>query len=234
MSAATAVPRTLEGLSTACENVVYPHVFTCADREVGGFLVGRIRTDGSRRVTGALEARHTREHRADLTFTPETWSDAHEQIAARGRDEQIVGWYHSHPGFGIFLSEHDRFVHEGFFGGAGQIALVVDPLRRRQGVFGWRDGRLVVERETATPRRWQAPRTSTAGSPRARAASIAAHGALLVAAFLAGLVLWLSFGHGMPAPSATTPSTATPAPKQSKPSSQTSTTADSHADGAFR
>ena len=49
----------------------------------------------------------------------------------------IVGWYHSHPGFGIFLSEHDRFIHRHFFGEPGQIALVIDPLAHVEGLFAW-------------------------------------------------------------------------------------------------
>ncbi len=27
----------------------------------------------------------------------------------------IVGWYHTHPSFGIFLSHHDLFIHQNFF-----------------------------------------------------------------------------------------------------------------------
>jgi hypothetical protein len=41
---------------------------------------------------------------------------------------QIVGWYHSHPGFGVEFSEMDLFIHRNFFPGPGQIAYVTDPL----------------------------------------------------------------------------------------------------------
>ena len=68
-------------------------------------------------------------------------------------EQQIVGWYHSHPGFGIFLSEHDLFIHRNFFSGAAQIALVVDPLQGHEGVFGWQGDEIAMwyQRPTALP-----------------------------------------------------------------------------------
>jgi hypothetical protein len=56
-------------------------------------------------------------------------------------DARIVGWYHSHPDFGIFLSERDCFIHEHFFSGPGQVAYVIDPVRDLEGVFAWRGGK---------------------------------------------------------------------------------------------
>ncbi|TXT17122.1 MAG: hypothetical protein FD138_4627, partial [Planctomycetota bacterium] len=54
---------------------------------------------------------------------------------------RIVGWYHSHPDFGIFLSDRDVFIQQNFFSGAGQIAFVVDPVRDAEGIFEWHDGK---------------------------------------------------------------------------------------------
>jgi hypothetical protein len=39
-----------------------------------------------------------------------------------------VGWYHTHPGFGVEFSEMDLFIQRNFFSGPTQIALVTDPL----------------------------------------------------------------------------------------------------------
>jgi hypothetical protein len=58
-------------------------------------------------------------------------------------DRAIVGWYHSHPDFGIFLSDRDRFIQEHFFSGAGQVAYVVDPVRKAEGLFTWQKGKPV-------------------------------------------------------------------------------------------
>ncbi len=42
---------------------------------------------------------------------------------------RIVGWWHSHPGIGCFLSMTDLDTQEFFFPETYQVALVVDPIR---------------------------------------------------------------------------------------------------------
>ncbi len=42
---------------------------------------------------------------------------------------RIVGWWHSHPGFGCFLSTTDVKTQEYFFPESYQVALVVDPVK---------------------------------------------------------------------------------------------------------
>jgi proteasome lid subunit RPN8/RPN11 len=146
------------GLRSVSEATIYPHVFRNADREVGGVLVGRTPADGSLpMVTGAIPAISADERRATLTFTQDSWAHVHRTLDREfPTDEQIVGWYHSHPGFGIFLSGHDLFIHENFFGGSSQIAVVVDPCACREGAFVWSDGELTSLFERETPQGWSA------------------------------------------------------------------------------
>ncbi len=124
---------------------IYAHVLTNADHEVGGVLVGTVdgRT-GQPRVVGAIEALEAVGEAASVTFTHEAW----EEVLAIQEEEfpstQIVGWYHSHPGFGIFLSEHDLFIHRNFFSDAHQFAYVVDPVARTEGLFCWHSGDLAL------------------------------------------------------------------------------------------
>ena len=109
-------------------------------------------------VTGAIPAISADEQKATLTFTQEAWAHVHQVLEAEfPADEQIVGWYHSHPSFGIFLSGHDLFIHENFFNASSQIAVVVDPINCREGAFGWRDGKLEALYERATAKRWRVP-----------------------------------------------------------------------------
>ncbi|HEX8103653.1 MAG TPA: Mov34/MPN/PAD-1 family protein [Solirubrobacteraceae bacterium] len=148
----------IAGLRRVSAGVVYPHVFANADREVGGVLVGRVAAEGSLpMVTGAIEALKADEQRATLTFTQDAWEHVHRTLDETFPEgTQIVGWYHSHPGFGIFLSEHDLFIHRNFFSGASQIAVVVDPLACTEGAFVWRDGQIEPLFERPTPTGWQA------------------------------------------------------------------------------
>jgi hypothetical protein len=62
-------------------------------------------------------------------------------IEERNQGERLVGWYHSHPGHGIFLSAYDEFIQSQFFREEGQIAIVIDPQTGEEGVFVTRNGK---------------------------------------------------------------------------------------------
>ena len=55
---------------------------------------------------------------------------------------KILGWIHTHPDFGIFLSEYDKFIHENFFNGENQVAYVVDPIQNIEGFYFWINGKI--------------------------------------------------------------------------------------------
>lgn len=59
-----------------------------------------------------------------------------DEIAARSgyEGERLLGWYHSHPGHGIFFSDTDRDNHSGY-GRDYQFGLVIDPVRGEEGIF---------------------------------------------------------------------------------------------------
>jgi len=141
---------------------IYDHVFSDLHHEVGGFLLGN-RGDGGRlRVTGAVPASAADQRSASVTFTQDDWANVHAEVEARGSGDQIIGWYHSHPGFGIFLSEFDLFIHRNFFSDLGQIAYVVDPHAGREGLFGWRDEQVSLFAEGDTLRPGERPAARTA------------------------------------------------------------------------
>jgi proteasome lid subunit RPN8/RPN11 len=47
----------------------------------------------------------------------------------KNKNLRIVGWWHSHPDFGCFLSSVDLITQKHFFHRSFQVALVVDPIR---------------------------------------------------------------------------------------------------------
>jgi proteasome lid subunit RPN8/RPN11 len=122
----------------------YRHAGTDLHNEVGGICMGMARRTAEGRyaieIVDTFIAEHTISMPTRLTFTPETWSSVW-RIAERDYDEaageRVVGWYHTHPGFGIFLSSYDLFIHENFFPETWHIALVIDPHARTHGFFGW-------------------------------------------------------------------------------------------------
>ncbi|MHC4547772.1 MAG: M67 family metallopeptidase [Planctomycetota bacterium] len=112
------------------------------DREVGGVLVGEVcKDDGGPyiRVDTTIDALHADEQSAELTFTHATWEHIHQEMDTKHQGKRILGWYHTHPGFGIFLSDRDLFIQKSFFNLPYQVALVYDPKRREHGVFVWSD-----------------------------------------------------------------------------------------------
>lgn len=111
-----------------------------SDVEVGGVLVGQWCMDDSTGeqfivVRHVLPARHTRQGSVYLTFTQDTLIDMHEQIENRFDGQRIVGWFHTHPRMGVFLSHYDTFMHGNFFPEPWQVALVVEPFSSVAGFF---------------------------------------------------------------------------------------------------
>jgi proteasome lid subunit RPN8/RPN11 len=116
------------------------HAASDMDNEVGGALLGRWRKDardGSQFVVveAMLPARHTRHGSAFLTFTQESLLGFHEEQASRFPRKQIVGWFHTHPRMGVFLSEYDLWLAEHFFPASWQVSLVVEPHSSTGGFF---------------------------------------------------------------------------------------------------
>ncbi|MEI6501441.1 MAG: Mov34/MPN/PAD-1 family protein [Armatimonadota bacterium] len=116
------------------------------NREVGGILVGRY-AQTPQGLTTRLEdiviADTAEASLTHVTFTHHSWTEIHRQLDSRDDGGQIVGWYHTHPGFGPFLSAHDLFIQRNFFSHRGHIALVLDPIQRLFAVFGWQDEAIV-------------------------------------------------------------------------------------------
>ena len=114
-------------------------------REIGGILVGNIYQEEEQflaHVTEALPAEHTKAGSAFITFTDQTWLHILKQVE-RLPGQIILGWYHSHPGMGIFLSPSDEFIHRSYFGNQSwYLALVVDPISTEWGVFSWEHGEI--------------------------------------------------------------------------------------------
>jgi proteasome lid subunit RPN8/RPN11 len=116
------------------------HARTSMKAEVCGVLIGTM--DNDRTVIEACIAGvNAAQGGAHVTFTQDTWEHIYKIKDQQYPDDKIVGWYHSHPGFGVFLSEHDLFIHENFFSSPQQIAWVYDPHTDEEGCFGWAGGK---------------------------------------------------------------------------------------------
>jgi proteasome lid subunit RPN8/RPN11 len=121
--------------------LIRQHARSSGKTEVCGVLIGQDR-DQRIEVTACIEGQNADEAGAHVTFTQDTWEHIYAVKDKKYPNERIVGWYHSHPGFGIFLSDHDTFIHKNFFSSPGQVAWVFDPHSDEEGCFGWVGGRI--------------------------------------------------------------------------------------------
>ncbi len=113
--------------------------------ESGGMLIGTILEEFGKTniiISGFVKAKHTVATPTTLKFTHETWNYVYKEADRRFKGRKIVGWIHTHPDFGIFLSDYDKFIHQNFFSEDYQVAYVVDPIRKTEGFYFWINGKI--------------------------------------------------------------------------------------------
>ena len=120
------------------------HAETTDEVELCGILVGRVYRDASGpflKITDVIEGEGANNYGAQVTFTHQTWTHINQVMDSLYPDQRIVGWYHTHPGFGVFLSKMDMFIQENFFQQPYQVAIVLETKAGVEGCFSWSDGR---------------------------------------------------------------------------------------------
>ncbi len=66
-----------------------------------------------------------------VRFSEQAFRPLVKEFASRLQENQLlVGWLHSHPSYGCFLSATDVKTQQTYFGEAFNVAFVVDPLQR--------------------------------------------------------------------------------------------------------
>ena len=113
-------------------------------KEVGSILIGDYVEENNKTsviISDYIEAKYTDASASTLTFTHETWDYVYKEKDKKYPDKKIVGWQHTHPGYGIFLSNYDIFIQDNFFNLPWQIAYVVDPIADTRGFFEWKNNK---------------------------------------------------------------------------------------------
>lgn len=178
-------------------------------KEVGGVLVGNIYRDSLGPyvdVKAAIIAEHTRSEGTEVAFTLETWDQINRVKDESYNDDLIVGWYHTHPRFGIFLSERDKFIQSHSFRQPWSTAFVVDPVQETEGFFFWSGGEPKEapeywvgqeRRQYVQPKEESGGNPADPGSSQEAKSSISQSGlalalmiAMLSLVFAAGYVYW--------------------------------------------
>ena len=133
--------------------------------EAAAVLIGyhhrdRVSGDLFLEITAQIPARHSLASSVKVQFTPDTWTAVQRLIDLRRSQEQMVGWFHSHPARHwcnaqcpaearqrcalqrTFFSADDCDVHRTVFSKASNVALLVTDTDAglEHAAFAWRDG----------------------------------------------------------------------------------------------
>jgi proteasome lid subunit RPN8/RPN11 len=127
-------------LTSTAFNQLMEHCRTDLENEVGGGLVGSRHVDTRTDeqfvlIEGVIPARFTRQGTTFLTFTQDTLVAMNDELEDSFPDRRLVGWYHTHPLMGVFLSHYDLWLHDHFFPEPWQVALVIEPHTTIGGFF---------------------------------------------------------------------------------------------------
>jgi len=132
-----------------------PHALSCAfthasmnpKEEVAGLLVGPPPCGTYQVVNRYVPCQHSVATGTSVEIGTEDLTNVKAKLRS---NEIIIGWGHSHPGFGVFLSSDDVAVQidfQAFYPDA--VALVIDPLRSNSIEYGF--FRVIGERPCALP-----------------------------------------------------------------------------------
>jgi proteasome lid subunit RPN8/RPN11 len=103
-------------------------------REQAGILCGQAYLSDCRHylvVESAMTA-NTSGDAVHFRFHQNSWQGMWSRL---DNTRNIVGWYHSHPAMGIFLSATDLRTQQLYFSAPWQIAVVIDPVSHETGIF---------------------------------------------------------------------------------------------------
>merc|ERR1719419_956605 len=102
--------------------------------EVMGLMVGEFIDNYTIQVVDVFAMPQSGTGVAVEDIDPTYQAQMHEMLGQVGRNENVVGWYHSHPGMGPWLSSVDQNTHQSFQQlHKRAVALVVDPIQSVKG-----------------------------------------------------------------------------------------------------
>lgn len=123
--------------------------FATQDRytECAGLVLGTVGVEDRERIIHVRAVAPAPEAEGDrlcVRMTGKAWESA---LRIKDKDYpqlRTLGWFHTHPGSGVCVSDSDVFVHKHFFPHPNMIAYVLDPTTGRDGFFYWHNGILAL------------------------------------------------------------------------------------------
>ena len=104
------------------------------DEEIVGVLTGRV-TGNTVIIEEAVPGRASYSGMTEVALDPNNLAEIVDNIIRNDKNQRIVGWYHSHLGLGVFLSDIDVKTQLTLQQFSYVIALVVDPIKNEHSFF---------------------------------------------------------------------------------------------------
>lgn len=132
-------------ISKSALDTIRNHCMNYAEKklEVMGFLIGNVYRWKDRTYTKVWEAVTTDLEATEVSvkFHREGFEKLFEKLDDLDFDYVIVGWYHSHPGYGCFMSAKDIDTQNRMFNQPYHTALVIDPIKNEVKAFRLEKGK---------------------------------------------------------------------------------------------
>lgn len=125
---------------------IHRHGAANPEREIVGILLGNVSEEVSGKyrvdVVGIAKSESAPGNKTQAQFNNEVWLQLVESAKRDYPNQKVVGWYHTHPGFGAFMSDDDVNSHRLAFSHPWHIAAVCDPVKNELCFFGWDDSEI--------------------------------------------------------------------------------------------
>ncbi|MEO1376267.1 MAG: Mov34/MPN/PAD-1 family protein [Cyanobacteria bacterium J06635_10] len=126
-------------ISKSARKTIKSHLEANTTIEQGGILFGQAYNDFKQgiyvEIIAAIPAQATIGTKVHLEFTPDSWQDIMYYAKSNHPEANIVGWYHSHPDIGVFMSRTDMRTQRAFFYHPWCVSIVYDPIRNEISYF---------------------------------------------------------------------------------------------------
>lgn len=131
------------------EDYVYTYLYQYAKKDLSGekvaFLVGKKDKTVNEKtilISGAIEAKYTKDEEGKLVFTHQTWSYVESMLQNYFEDYEVIGWMCSQPGYGLFMTSHHVEIHNKYFSSENQLLFLMDPVEKNEQFYIWNNNRL--------------------------------------------------------------------------------------------
>lgn len=148
------------------------HAKSDTRNEVGGALLGYYCRDSKRKrdflvITDVFRAEPEINENfsspALMKFTHTFFRKLDEHLDEINKDDPHLirlGMYHSHPGYGVFMSSTDTATFRGVFSEPWHISLIFDPINNEVGIFYWEKNKEISRKSGLFTFQWSEPPVS--------------------------------------------------------------------------